>query len=563
MAGKLRKIKTQPLQERPLIALNDSGKCPIYMRRMPPCKNACPSSEDIRGYLTQIAQTQLFGRTLKQSRDEAWRLLTDKNPLPAVHGRICPHPCETACNRRVRDWPLAINNLERHIGDHGLKQGLKLQKLTDEVKEQKVAIVGSGPSGLSCAYQLARRGYPVTIYEAGSEPGGMLRAGIPHYRLPREILDGEIRNILDMGIEVKYGVRIGKDMTLKELQRDYDAVYVAVGAQRGLRLGIEGEDLPGVYSGIDFLRQVNSGKLKDAGRRVLVIGGGNAAIDAVRVAVRLGAGATLVYRRGRREMPAIPEEIWEAEQEQAGFEFLAAPVKIEPAQDDPHALAVTFIRMELGEPDESGRKRPAPAPGSEFTEAADTVIAALGQQPDLTGIEAVAGKDGWGLVKPSRESSVAGVFIGGDVLSLGFATIAVGHGRKAARAIVEFLNGRTYREPHIPAPIQAQEMRLDYYPHVPRHDHEYLPPAERIKSFAEANLELTGEEAIEETKRCMSCGLCFACDRCRIFCCEEAISKDLKRSQGRVMFTDYAKCVGCSTCADVCPCHYIEMGYGF
>ncbi|MBE0429683.1 MAG: FAD-dependent oxidoreductase [Thermoleophilia bacterium] len=570
MAGNLIRIKTEPLEERLLNALNDSGKCPNYVRRMPPCKNACPSSEDIRGYLTQIAQAELFGRSREESLDEAWHILTDKNPFPAVHGRVCPHPCENSCNRNARDRPLSINNLERFIGDHGLRRGLRLRRLTDRRSEKKVAVIGAGPSGLSCAYQLARRGYPVTVYEDAGQAGGMLRTGIPHYRLPRDILDAEIENILDLGIETRYGIRAGRDVPLEQLRQEYDAVYAAVGAQAGVRLAIEGEDLPGVYSGVDFLHRVNSGSLREAGGAVIVIGGGNAAIDAARVAMRLGSAATIVYRRSRMEMPAIPEEIREAKRENVGFEFLAAPVRIraggpepggEAAGEGPHPLEVIFIRMELGEPDESRRRRPVPVSGSEFIMRADTVVAALGQRPDLEGIEGLAGEDGWGAVQATRESAISGVFIGGDVIAQRFATYAVGEGRMAARAIAEYLRGRTYRQPYIPAPVRPGEIQLKYYDRIPRNDHGYLPLEERARSFAEVNLPLPEEDAIAETRRCMSCGLCFVCDRCRIYCCQEAISKDLRRRPGRIMFTDYAKCVGCGTCAEVCPCHYIEMGY--
>jgi NADPH-dependent glutamate synthase beta subunit-like oxidoreductase len=362
---------------------------------------------------------------------------------------------------------------------------------------------------------------------------------------------------------VEYGVRVGGDVTLEQLRQDFDAVYVGVGAQSGIRLGVEGEDLPGIYSGVEFLRRANSGQLTDAGGEVLVIGGGNAAIDAARVAARLGGRATIVYRRGRQEMPAIPEEIWEAEQEGVNLDYLAAPVKISAAAaGSAEPLEVTFIRMELGEPDRSGRRRPVPVEGSEFMMPADTVIAAIGQEPAMSGLTEMAGGDGWGeATGPAGQSNLPGVFIGGDMTAVNFATKAVGAGRQAARAMVAFLHGHTYREPYIPAPVLAHEMRLEYYNHAPRHDHQYLPPGERVKNFDEVNLPLSAEEAIAETGRCMSCGLCLVCDRCRIFCCEEAISKDISRPQGRVMFTDYAKCVGCGTCADVCPCHYIEMGY--
>ncbi|MCL5882736.1 MAG: FAD-dependent oxidoreductase, partial [Actinobacteria bacterium] len=320
----------RPIDERTLPPM-DSGRCPVYVRRIPPCKNACPSSEDIRGHLTTIALSEKFGRGLEQSFDEGWRIITDKNPFPAIIGRICPHPCEDACNRRRRDWPVAIHSLERFLGDHGIEHGLPLELLTEETKGKRVAVVGAGPSGLSCAYQLVRRGYPVTVFEASDMPGGMLRDGIPVYRLPREVIDAEVGKLTDLGVVIRYGVRVGADVTMEALRRDYEAVYVAVGAYKSMTMGIEGENLPGVLPSLEFLRRVNRGELKDAGARVLVIGGGNAAIDAARVAVRLGSEVTIVYRRTRQEMPAIVGEVWEAEQEGVRFEFQTAPIGITAA----------------------------------------------------------------------------------------------------------------------------------------------------------------------------------------------------------------------------------------
>ena len=540
----------------------DSGRCPVYVRRLPPCKHACPSSEDIRGHLTQVALSQLFGRPLEESFDEAWRIITDKNPFPAVIGRICPHPCEDACNRRRKDWPLAIHDMERFIGDHGLERRRRLRRLTDVERPQPVAIAGAGPSGLSCAYQLARRGYPVTVFEAADFAGGMLRAGIPTYRLPRAVLDAEINNVLALGIEIRYGVRIGADVKLDELRRQYGAVYVAVGAHRGISLEIRGDDLPGVWPAQDFLSRANTGELRNAGRRVLVIGGGNGAIDAARAALRLGAEVTVAYRRTRDEMPAIPSEISEAEKEGIRFEFQVQPLQINRSPDDRAALVVDLIRTEPGPMDSSGRHRPVAVEGSGFSASADTVIAALGQRSDLTGIEKLAGAGGRMQVSPFFETPSPGVFAGGDMLSPGFATAAIGQGRRAARAIDDFLQGRASRRPFVPAPVDALEMRLDYYPTERRHDAGAEPVAERIRDFREVNLPLTREEAVSEAGRCMSCGRCFVCDRCRIYCPWEAISKDLTRPVGLNMFTDYAKCSGCSVCAMTCPCHYISMDYG-
>lgn len=560
-----------PLEERTLTPM-DSGRCPVYVRRMPPCKDACPSSEDIRGHLTALSLSEKFDRPLEESFDEGWRIITDKNPFPAIIGRICPHPCEDACNRRLRDWPVAIHNLERFIGDHGIGRGLKLETLTGEVPAQRAAVVGAGPSGLSCAYQLARRGYPVTVFEASDKLGGMLRDGIPTYRLPRDVIDTEVGKVTGLGVTIRYGVRVGTDVTLEELRRDYDAIYVAVGAHQSLHMGIDGEDLPGVFPSLEFLKQVNRGDLTDAGRRVVVIGGGNAAIDAARVAVRLGAEVMIVYRRSRFEMPAIPGEIWEAEQEGVTFEFQSAPVEIVEAGEEAigkaaaaagrPALTVKFIRTEPGPPDESGRHRPVAIEGSEFTLAADTIIAAVGQKHDPSGIESILDDKGRVQISSTLSTNEDGIFAGGDMLSPHFATTAIGHGRKAARAIVEYLQGGVYRLPYQPKPVDASEILLDYYQVLLRNDEDTKAVAERTKDFREVNIPLSADKAVDESRRCMSCGRCFLCDRCRIYCPWEAISKDMSRPIGFNMFTDYARCSGCSICAMTCPCRYIQMDYG-
>jgi len=565
----------QALQERLLPHL-DSGVCPIYVRRMPPCRNACPSSEDIRGHLTRIAQSQLRGQDLEESLDEAWHIVADKNPFPAVIGRICPHPCENACNRRRHDWPLAIHSMERFVGDRGLERGLRLRRLAAAGSvNRRVAVVGAGPSGLSCAYQLVRRGYTVAVFEAASAPGGMLRRALPSYRLPPEILDAEISNIVSMGVEIRCGNRLGLQITLEELRSKYDAVYIAIGAHESLRLGIEGEDLPGVQTALDFLQQINEGSSPvRRGSRVLIIGGGNAAVDAARSARRLGGKVELSYRRTRFDMPAIPSEIAAAEAEGVHIKPQSVPGLITPevfqgndfdkglgADQDDHRLRVTMLRTEPGEPDSSGRRRPVPVEGSDHESFADLVIVAIGQTPDLAGIELVA--DGKAALpsSPTQPTALAGVFAGGDMLGPSLATTAIGEGRKAAAAIHEFLNGRTYHEPHIPRPIDAPEMRFDYYQHLGRNDQAELPPDERVDDFREVVLALTAEQAISESHRCLSCGLCILCDRCRIYCPREAITKDVSRPQGLNMFTDYTRCSGCTICAMTCPCGYIQMGF--
>ncbi|OGW50294.1 MAG: hypothetical protein A2Z50_01630 [Nitrospirae bacterium RBG_19FT_COMBO_42_15] len=565
LIGEAAVIKIKTASPTDIVVTNgESWKCPVYVRKTPPCSAKCPSSEDIRGYLTYVAQAKDFKRPVEDSFDQAWHILTDKNPFPAVHGRICPHPCESGCNRQYKeDGAVAINNFERVIGDHGIKRGLKFKKLTDKNKDKKVAIIGAGPSGLSCAYQLARRGYTVTVFESSDKPGGMLRYGITSYRLPREVLDAEIQNILDLGVELKCNTKIGVDISFEDIKKKYDAVYVAVGAQKGSKMNVEGESIRSVFTGVDFLRRINNGEKIDIGKKVIVIGGGNTAIDAARICRRLGGDVTILYRRTRDEMPAIEHEIVAAEEEGVKFEFLAAPVCVigEGGKVD-CSLDLKCVRMELGEKDKSGRFRPVPIEGTDFSVGADTVIAAIGQEPDLTGMDELKNNYGWINANVIKETSIPGVYAGGDVLGLDIATTAVGHGRKAARAIDAYIHGQKYRDPGNPRPVKHTDMKLDYYLPAPRNNVKELPPKERIKNFEEVNKALTLDEAVAESKRCMSCGLCFTCDRCRVFCPREAISRDKARPVGKIMFTDYTKCIGCHICAEVCPSSYIEMGMG-
>ena len=391
----------------------------------------------------------------------------------------------------------------------------------------------------------------------------MLRYGIPSYRLPREILDAEIQNVLDLDVELKCNTKVGVDTSFEDLKKNYNAVYVAVGAQKGTRLNVEGEALPTVFSGVDFLRRINKGEKVNVGKKVVVIGGGNTAIDAARTCKRLGSDVTIVYRRTRDEMPAIRHEITAAEEEGVKIEFLAAPVCVIGESGKPEcSIDLKCVKMELGEKDKSGRFRPVPIEGSDFSVDADTVIAAIGQEPDLTGMDALKNKYGWIDANAIKETSIQGVYAGGDVLNLDIATTAVGHGRKAARAIDAYLNGQRYRDPGNPRPVKHTDMKLDFYPPAPRNNLKELPAKERINSFEEVNKALTLDEAAAEAKRCMSCGLCFTCDRCRVFCPREAVSRDKTRPVGKIMFTDYTKCIGCHICAEVCPCKYIEMGMG-
>jgi NADPH-dependent glutamate synthase beta subunit-like oxidoreductase len=526
---------------------------PRYAPKPPPCIGHCPSGADIRGWLTAIAQAEAYGRTNAQACEMAWRMITERNPFPAVCGRVCPHPCEDGCNRGGKEGAVAINALERFIGDFGISNNLRLSVLSEAQYQEKIAVIGAGPAGLSCAYQLARRGYPVTVFEAFSEPGGMLRYGIPRYRLPREVLDAEIRRILDLGVELRCNFVVGKDISLEQLRREYQAIFVGIGAHKGLKLRVPGEDAANVFSGTEFLNKVNSGEEVQVGGKVLVIGGGDTAIDAARVSRRLGADVTLVYRRTRAEMPAIKPEIDGALEEGIQIEFLAAPVAI--LRDNGNAVGMRCIRMQLGEPDASGRPRPVPLPGSEFDVEATTVIAAVSQEPEFDGFKELhEGKD-WIKIDTWGATSAEDIYAGGDDVELGLATIAISQGRFAAEAIHARLRGETLQTlPAIPA-ISADKMQLQWYKEAARHERAHIP-VDRRDMDTEIERGLTEEEALEEAKRCMSCGMCMDCETCWMYCTNSCFVKLPKGEHYRVKLE---VCNGCKKCAEACPCGYIDM----
>jgi NADPH-dependent glutamate synthase beta subunit-like oxidoreductase/Pyruvate/2-oxoacid:ferredoxin oxidoreductase delta subunit len=527
---------------------------PRYAPKTPPCSGGCPGGSDIRGWLTAIAQAEAYGRTDEQAYELAWKRITERNPLPAVCGRVCPHPCEAACNRNAKDdGAVAINAMERFIGDFGLARHLRLSKLTEESRTEKIAVIGAGPAGLSCAYQLARRGYPVTVFEAFGAPGGMLRYGIPKYRLPREVLEGEIQRILDLGIELKCRCIIGQDIPLDCLRAEYHAVFVGIGAHKGLNLGVPGEDAPNVLTGAEFLNRVNSGNDAQVGKNVAVIGGGDTAIDAARVCRRLGADVTLLYRRTRAEMPAIKTEIEGALEEGIKLEFLAAPVEI--LKQNGMAVGLKCVRMRLGEPDASGRPRPLPLAGSEFEVKASAIIAAISQEPDFNRFAGLReGKD-WLRIDEWGKTSLDPVYAGGDDVGLGLVTIAIAQGRFAAEAMDAWFRAKEPVKPELPPLIKPEKMKLGWYKPALRHERRRAPIEQRDMD-REIESGLAESEAKEEARRCLSCGMCMDCETCWMYCTNNGFARLPKGQHYKVKLE---LCNGCKKCAEECPCGYIEM----
>jgi len=512
----------------------------IDKKETPPCKMACPVHMDVQGYIALIREGKL---------EEAYRLIRRTNPLPAVCGLVCYHPCEEECKRHHLDDALAIRALKRFACEQFDINELEIPEI--EKNGRQVAIVGSGPAGLTAAHDLAVMGYEVTIFEALPEPGGMLRVGIPEYRLPTAILQDEIGYIERLGVEIKTNTRIGEGITLEHLRRDYEAVFIATGAHESRKLGVSGEEAEGVIHGVDFLRRVNLGAVSPVGPnyrekveaaeavgdRVAVIGGGNTAVDAARVARRLGArDVSMLYRRSRAEMPALDEEVEAAEAEGIGLAFLVTPTRV--LTEDGRVSGLELIRMELGEPDASGRPRPIPIVGSEFTIAVDSVIPALGQASSLgftKGLDLEVSR--WGRLVVDEDTlatNIQGVFAGGDVVTGPWIAIqAMSNGRRAARAMDQYLRGQPMHVGEFevlvpPEELTEEEIELLREERGIKHrlPVSELEPGERIQDFREVELAFTLEAAIEEATRCLECGICSECRECVKLCERGAIDHD-------------------------------------
>jgi NADPH-dependent glutamate synthase beta subunit-like oxidoreductase len=511
---------------------------PIYVDLLPPCNSACPSGEDIQAWLA-MAQAGKYR--------EAWETLIRDNPLPAVHGRVCYHPCESRCNRNELDASVSIHAVERFLGDLAAIEQWK-PTIDHLPSGKRVMVIGAGPSGLSAAYHLTRLGHAAEIFEAGPVPGGMMHFGIPAYRLPRADLMQEIQRIEQMGVKIILNHKV--EDVLKEKQcGGFDAVFVAIGAHVSRHVDIPARDAMRVLDAVSFLRGVSTGQRPLLGRRVVVYGGGNTAMDAARTAKRLGADeALIVYHRDREHMPAHAFEADEALEEGVKIKWLTSIKEI----------VGPSLTVEVMQLDANGRPQPT---GQFETLEADAVVLALGQQTDSSFLKQVPGiqfkSDGTVIVGADMMTGHAGIFAGGDMVpSERTVTIAVGHGKLAARHIDAWLRGTHYQAPSKAPLVDFGMLHLPVFSDANPSMQKTLAGTERAAGFAEVAAGLSEAQARREAQRCLSCGNCFECDNCYAACPEDAI---IKLGPGNRYRYDYAKCTGCAVCFEQCPCHAIEM----
>ncbi|MFC2157584.1 FAD-dependent oxidoreductase, partial [Acidobacteriota bacterium] len=470
------------------------------------CQHTCPISQDVPSYIGLIAQGKF---------DEAVKVVLKENPLPLICGRVCDAPCEGKCVAGEWDDPIAIRSMKRFLADYEMKHEIDIGEEPKAEKEDRVAIVGSGPGGLTCAYYLAREGYQVTIFESFNKPGGMLYVGIPEFRLPKKILKFEIDRIKKLGVKFKTNTTVGKDISLEKLKEDYKAVFVATGAHKGLKMKIPGEETAGVLDAVEFLRDFNLGRDVQVGDKVIVVGGGNSAIDAARVAKRLGKETRIFYRRTKAEMPAIPIEIEEAISEEIDIQYLVTPTKV--ISKNGKISSIECIKMRLGEMDESGRRRPVPVEGSEFRVDVDSLILAISQEPDVSFLGDGNGMklSRWNTIEVDPDTlatNIEGVFAGGDVVSgPNSVTGAMAHGKTAARMIHKNISGEKLEaEYDVTRPalrVEACELSDEEIRGLKRPEMPLIPSEQRIASFKEVELGFSESAAMTEAKRCLRCDL--------------------------------------------------------
>ena len=614
-----------------------SHKCPTYIQSTPPCQGSCPSGEDIRGYLNIVRGIEKPPAGMPW-QEYAWRRLTEANPLPSVMGRVCPAPCESGCNRNEVEDFVGINSVEHFLGEWAIEHKLGFAK-PQAPTGKSVAVIGGGPAGLSAAYQLARKGHAVTIFDERAELGGMMRYGIPGFRTPRAVLDAEIQRILDLGVTARMNCRIGSDVTMEQIRAQFDAVFLGLGAQSGRPLPVEGADAPNCVTATAFLKAFNDGRMRHVGKRVVVVGGGDTSIDVATVARRLGhidqvhesdrpehaiAGfaahdvATLSARQGADvtltsvfavdKMQASKHEVEQALAEGIAIRGGLAPVAVLRGADG-RATGLRVVRCEAKLA--GGRLEIKPIAGTEEDIEADLIVSAIGQAVDFAGLESLNnGKGGINADKNYQVQGQPGVFVGGDVVRPHLLTTAIGHGAIAADGIDRHLRGEPLdKRPKIDVHsfdltrkmvekglkitavteplwgtdasagaihnydnrsdryvIPHSELFLGHFTYTPRNRRKVvtLTAEQALNNFEERVLPLLEAQAQAEAKRCMSCGQCFECDNCVVYCPQTAVFKvsKAKSTTGRYVDTDYAKCIGCHICKDVCPTGYIQMGLG-